>query len=300
MIRPGSALLIWLCCIICGQAAPKEVIFCTYNVRNFLGEKAPDEGQRFGTKGKPEEEIAALISVIRDISPDILGVCEMGGPEQFDDFKKRLAAAQLGYTDFEYVQAADPERHLALLSRYPIVSRQSRTDVSFQINGMQEKMRRGILDVTIAINDRYQLRAVGVHLKSKLPVPEGEALLRRYEAQKLRQHLEQILANDPSTNLIAYGDFNDSKNEPMFAEITGVRGSKTYMADLWARDIHGDRWTHYWKAADQYTRIDYLFVSPSLFPEVVREKSRVYRSPFWNDASDHRPVYTSIVPLDKK
>jgi endonuclease/exonuclease/phosphatase family metal-dependent hydrolase len=240
------------------------------------------------------------VRIIGEINPDILGVCEMGPPDCFDDFKKRLDGAGLGYTDFEYVQGADPERHLALLSRFPIVARQSMTDVPIQINGAVDKVRRGFLDVTVQVTPGYSLRLVGAHLKSKLPIPEGEAIVRRYEAHALRKHLEAILTAQPGVNLVCYGDFNDSKNEPMFQEITGVRGTPTYMADLPARDSLGDRWTHYWTVADEYSRIDYLFVSPGLFHEVVKEKSAIYRGPGWDVASDHRAVYTSIVPVNRK
>jgi hypothetical protein len=31
---------------------------------------------------------------------------------------------------------------------------------------------------------------------------------------------------------------------------------------------------------------------------VIKEKSRVYRGPGWDVASDHRAVFTSIVPVD--
>ena len=172
----------------------------------------------------------------------------------------------------------------------------------FEINGQLEKVRRGFLDVTVQVNPDYQLRLVGAHLKSKLPTPEGEALIRRYEAQKLRAHLEKIMADDPQVNLVCYGDFNDTKNEPMFAEIAGVRGSANYMADIWAKDSLGDKWTYYWKVADEYSRIDYLFASPALFKEILRAKSRVYRSDAieWSAASDHRAVFTSIIPSNKK
>jgi endonuclease/exonuclease/phosphatase family metal-dependent hydrolase len=283
-------------------AAPPEIIFCHYNVRNYLDAMPADETHKYATRAKPAAEIDALVRIIKDINPDILGVCEMGTPVRFEDFKKRLAEADLGYKDSEFVQAADPERHLALVSRFPIVARNSQTDVSFEINGQQEKVRRGFLDVTVQVNPTYELRLVGVHLKSKLPIPEGEALVRRYEAQKLRAYVEKIMTADPKVNLICYGDFNDTKNEPMFAEISGVRGTPTFLADLWAKDALGDRWTHYWKVADEYSRIDYLFVSPALFREVVLKKSRIYRSDVndWSAASDHRAVYTSIVPLNKK
>ena len=301
----SRALLVLLLILACGLpllAAPNEIVVCQYNVRNYVNEKPKGPDDKYGTKAKPESEIAALIAIIKDINPDILGVCEMGTPDRFEDFKKRLAEAGLGYTDSEYVQAADPDRHLALVSRFPIIARGSAADVSFELDGKQEKVRRGFLDVTVQVNPDYRLRLVGTHLKSKLPTPEGEAIIRRYEAQKLRAHVEKIMADDPQVNLLCYGDFNDTKNEPMFTEVSGVRGSANYLSDLWAKDSLGDKWTHYWRVADQYSRIDYLFASPALFREVVLAKSRVYRSEAndWADASDHRAVFTSIIPLNKK
>src|SRR5205809_7908514 len=111
-----------------------------------------DETHTYATRAKPAAEINALIAIIKDINPDILGVCEMGTPDRFEDFKKRLAEAGLGYTDSEYVQAADPDRHLALVSRFPIVARNSVVDIPFDLNGAPEKVRRGFLDVTIQVN----------------------------------------------------------------------------------------------------------------------------------------------------
>ncbi len=67
------------------------------------------------------------------------------------------------------------------------------------------------------------------------------------------------------------------------------------MSDLAARDEVGDRWTHYWKIADEYSRIDYILVSPAMSHEYVPAKSRIYRSDFWYDASDHRPVFATIM-----
>ena len=300
MMKSPAWLLLLLAALPLFAAAPEEIVVASYNVENYVSAKPREPGQKYATQAKSEHEITALMRVIKDLNADIIGICEMGSPERFDDFKKRLQAAGLGYVDSEYVQGADEDRHLALLSRFPIVARQSRGDVPFQLNGKTEKVRRGFLDVTIAVRPEYKLRMVGVHLKSKLPVPEGEALIRRYEAQQLRKHLEGIMTADPKVNLLCYGDFNDTKNEPMFQEISGVKGSPMHMADLWAKDDLGDRWTHYWRTADLYSRIDYLFVSPELFREVVLNKSRVYRSAYWNDASDHRPLFTTIIPVNKK
>ena len=132
-------------------AEPKGVVIASYNVENYVGISPVTEGGRTPAKPKTEAAIAALIRVIKEVNPDILGVCEMGSPERFEDFKKRLAAAGLGYVDAEYLQAADPDRHLALVSRFPIVARNSQADVPFELNGQPEKVRRGFLDVTIQV-----------------------------------------------------------------------------------------------------------------------------------------------------
>lgn len=290
-------LVLWLGFPVWGA---QEIVVATYNLENYVGATPPVPGQQTPARPKPEKEIAALVQVIKDINPDILGVCEMGSAERFEDFKKRLQDAGLGYKDSEYLVAADDERHLALVSRFPIVARNSVADVPFALNGRPEKVRRGFLDVTVEIHPAYRLRLVGAHLKSKLPVPAGEALIRRHEAEQLRRHLERILTAAPETNLVCYGDFNDTKDQPAIQEIMGPKKSPLHMADLWAKDEMGDRWTHYWKAADQYARLDYIFVSPALMREVVLSKSRVYRSPFWNEASDHRPVFATIIPENKR
>lgn len=277
----------------------RGIVFCAYNVRNYVGDDqvAPAD-QRARPKSDAEKQ--RLVEILSEVNPDILGVSEMGSEKMFADFKERLAKAGLVYPQSEYLQAGDPDRHVVLLSRFPIVERHSEKRVLFTLDGQETEMKRGILDVTIQVTPNYQLRCVGVHLKSKLPTPSGEGLLRRHEAAKLREHLDAVLKETPEANVICYGDCNDTKDQPMFAEITGVKGSPGFMADLGAKDALGDRWTHYWKLADQYSRIDYLFVSPGLSPEVKRDTASVYRGPDWYDASDHRPVYVTIVPKEKE
>jgi endonuclease/exonuclease/phosphatase family metal-dependent hydrolase len=277
----------------------REIIFCSYNLENFTDGKAPDEISPQGLKPKSAVAIATQIRIISEISPDVLGVCEMGSPAMFERFRADLKAAGVDLPHVEYVVAGDEDRHLALLSRYPIVGRESQTDLRFELYGREESVRRGILDVTVQVNAGYRLRCVGVHLKSKLPVPQGEALIRLFEAQKLRQHLDRILASDPKANVLCYGDFNDTRNEPMFQQVVGIRGSGSFFTELPCVDALGDRWTHYWKTADQYSRIDYLFSSSGLLPEVNLSSARIHRADGWNVASDHRPISTAIRPVEK-
>ena len=282
------------------RAAPDEVVIAGYNIENYLVTDRLDGKIHEKSAPKPEKEKAALFHIIKEINPDILGVCELGPKDQFEDFKKRLESAGLGYKDFEYVEGSDPTRHLAIASRYPIIERHSVTNASYKLNGVDEKVKRGFLDVTVQITPDYKLRLVGCHLKSKLAVPEGEALVRRNEAHLLRQHINEILKADPLTNLLVYGDFNDTKNEPPIHEIMGPRNAPDHLYDIWLKDDRGESWTHFWKYADIYSRIDFIFVNKALMPEVVFDKSRVYRGSDWNEASDHCPVITTIRPVNRE
>lgn len=274
----------------------KGIVFCAYNLRNWVGE---DQQSQKGQPAKPktEAEKEAVLQVLRDVQPDILGVCEMGSPAQFEDFLSRLKP--LGLVHSEYLEAADPDRHLALVSRFPISARNSRGDVRFMLGGVEQRMRRGILDVTIQITPDYQLRCVGAHLKSKLPSFEGESLVRRHESAKLRAHIDEILKVAPAINLFCYGDFNDTRDTPVFQEISGNREGAGFLEAVIAEDEQGDRWTHYWPEADQYSRIDFIFASKGLAPELVRNSGRVNRSASWNKASDHRAVSVKLQPVQR-
>ena len=63
--------------------------------------------------------------------------------------------------------------------------------------------QRGILDATLQVTPDYQLRLIGIHLKSRREVEEGDqAVMRRHEAVLLREHVEAILEAAPHTNLL--------------------------------------------------------------------------------------------------
>ncbi len=275
------------------QAAQKVTI-AGYNLRNYLSmNRRGETGGESRVAGKPEKEMEALLKVITEIHPDILGVCEMGTRQDFEDLGARLKKAGLDFHD-SYYEEADDDRHLALYSKYPIVAQAAAKALTYDLNGQVARVRRGFLDVTVQINPDYQLRLVGAHLKSKRPVPEGESLVRRHEAQLLREHLLKILDTAPETNLLVYGDFNDTKNEPALAEIRGRRGSADYLEPLPLADSLGDRWTQYWETADLYSRFDFIFANKAVLPEVVLEESYVFRADYWYDASDHRAVVAVI------
>jgi endonuclease/exonuclease/phosphatase family metal-dependent hydrolase len=174
------------------------------------------------------------------------------------------------------------------------VERHSAKALFFDLNGQREPVERGFLDVTIEVNPAFRLRVVGAHLKSKLAVPSGEALLRRNEARLLRQHIDGVLAEDPNVNLLVYGDLNDTKDQPAIQEILGPREGADRLKEILLTDAEGDRWTYYRRLSDTYDRIDYILSDKALLPRIDQSRSYLYRSIDWYSASDHRPVVIAI------
>jgi endonuclease/exonuclease/phosphatase family metal-dependent hydrolase len=282
--------------LFCLPALPaKEVVVAYYNLENYLPMPRVIDGRRVENAPKPESEIAALITMLKRIRPDILGVVEIGDQTMLADFQERLSAVGLVFPHSEWVASPEGERHIALLSRIPIVARNSRPELTFELDGRYHRMGRGILDATVEIAPDYQLRLVGVHMKSRRVVPAfDEKKFRAREALLVRAHLDAILKGDSSVNLLLFGDLNDTKNESPVKDIQGISGSRTAMRDLPLRDAQGLVWTQFWSKADVYSRIDYLLASEGLWPELKLSRSGIGGGREWHRASDHRPLYTTI------
>ena len=286
--------------LLAGNLCASNVVVASYNVENYLKMERLVDGKTVPDAPKPEKEIAAVIDVIKEINPDILGIVEMGDEPVLEEFRARLKAAGLDYPNKEWVKGTDAVRHVALLSRFPIVARNSRDEVPFELNGKQARIGRGILDVTVKLADNYLLHLVGAHLKSRREVPEFDQVeMRAKEAWYLRDHLDKILRANPEEKLLLFADMNDTKNEYPVKELLGASRDPLRMKDLFLTDYYGYRWTHYWPAADIYSRIDYLMVSQGLWPDINMDKSGISSSRVWYKASDHRAVFTTIKVPEK-
>lgn len=286
---------LFFCVAACRVFAGGDVVFAYYNVENYLPMVREVGGKRVENAPKPEREAAAVVSMLKRCRPDIVGVAEIGDRRMVADFQKRLRAAGMDLRHVEWVASEGGDRHLALLSRFPIVARNSRRDVPVEVDGRRFRMGRGILDVTVQAGPDYRLRLVGLHLKSKRAVPlYDEKRFRAREAMLVRRHVEGILAANPQENLLLFGDLNDTKNEFPIQEILGAPGGAGSLRALDLRDSNGLVWTHYWAAADVYSRIDYLMASPGLWPEISARRSGVVWAREWSEASDHRPLFTTI------
>ena len=283
------------------DAAEDEITFVAYNLWNYLAMDRRIDGETVDDAPKPDDQIEALIHAISLSKPDILGVCELGDETFLADLQNRLKKVGIDLPHTEMVIAANQQsRNLALLSRFPIVANHSRDDLNYRIEDTVLPLQRGILDVVVAPTPSYRLRCVGLHLKSKREVKDGDqAMMRRNEAQLARDHIDAILKEEPGANLLVYGDFNDTRNEPPIRTLQGRFGTKTYLEDLKLEDKFGLRWTHHWSWADIYARIDFILFARGLSPEIDRDRSYILHPPKWDLASDHRALVMRLSPEDK-
>lgn len=298
MLAPRAILAAALACLFVPHHAAAEssdkIVFAAWNVRNYMLRPVKNGEGRTLTPAKSPESIAAVVETLRRIRPDIVGLCEIGSRSDLADLQRRLQRAGMLLPHKTWVDGPDRERHLALLSRFPLeVQHDTRT--TFPLDGISQRVRRGILDVTVQIRPDFPLRILGVHLKSARVVPEyDQATFRRAESLVLRNRIEEILGEESEQPLIVFGDFNDTKNSPVVKGVAGRAGSRKSLTILPLADRLGDQWTYRRDETDEYSRIDYIMVNQTLRRLVLRRDTGLHRDKNWFEASDHRPMILSL------
>jgi endonuclease/exonuclease/phosphatase family metal-dependent hydrolase len=278
------ALVLLLVACSC-SADTNTFTIATYNLQNWV------LMERKGTANapKPASEQKAVVNVLAVVKPDVLAVQEMGTTKELAELRRALKDRGLDYPHTEWIQGDDPTRHVALLSRFPIVERSSHTNDTYQLDGQPKRISRGILDARVQVNPQYSFRVLVVHLKSKRQTDGGDqAVMRREEARLVRRHVEEIFKADPNENFIVTGDFNDSYSSDAIREVSGTNSHRLVV--LRPRDSKGYDTTHFWKARREFSRLDYLMLSPGMRSELVTGTPRIADPPRWLDGSDHRAV----------
>ncbi len=257
-----------------------------YNVENW--NSIERHGQ--SNQPKPASEKTSVWKILAQVRPDVLGIEEMGQTNDLAELQAGLRERGLDLPHVEWIQSADSNRHVALLSRFPITQRFSRTDYTYTLDGRTHRVQRGFLDVRIQVNDHFTFRALVAHLKSKRQSSEGDqAKMRLEEARLLRGHIGKALKDEPQLRLIAMGDLNDTFDSEAIRTVIGE--PPFALLDLMPVDSRGGHDTHFWKARDQFSRIDYLISSPAMHAALVPDSARIADFDGWNDASDHRAVF---------
>lgn len=264
--------------------------FIAYNVENWLTMDRFIGNRTIKSAPKPDSEKKQVIRILAENTPDVIGLCEIGEASDLAEIQQSLKAAGLHLPHSHYTGGTDPVRHLGFLSRYPITATGKVANLEYRMNGQTFGFNRGILDASITANGK-SYRFLGVHLKSKRDVAEGDQeQMRIHEAHMLRNHVDTILETDPKARLVVYGDLNDTYPSKAVKAVTGSTEESRRLMPIYFKDSKNEAWTHHWKNQDIYSRIDFVTVSHTLRSEVNFRECRIIDDPEWDEASDHRPL----------
>ncbi len=298
-MRPGARRRLAVAAAIAVSAslgaAPAALRIATYNVENYLpADRMTASGFRPGYP-KPEREKSALRDVIRGIAADVLVMQEMGPRSYLEELRRDLRAEGLDYPHAAWGRGADADRHLAILSRPPLLEARMHEDLSFPYLAGRESVKRGLLEARVETAGG-PVTIFAVHLKSRLTEREedpGAAVRRAAEAVAIR---DRVLARFPSpagARFVILGDCNDGRGSRAAAALQ-KRGRIEISTLLPAADSRGEVWTHAWRRDESYSRVDLIFVSGGLLPWVAGGAAGIHDQPAVRSASDHRPVYIDL------
>ena len=295
IITAGFALLL----ATLSRAETLKIV--TYNVENYVAANRMTEAGYREDYPKPEIQKTGLRSVLKRLDADVLVLQEMGGPNYLDELRRDLNHAGLEYPHTILLVGPDADRHVAVLSRRAFTSVRQHVDLTFPYFGGKEKVKRGMLEVTLETNGGA-LTLFGVHLKSRYTDRADDvqsAARRQGEATVIRDLVLTRFPKPAQGNFLILGDFNDDVSSKTLQRFRG-RGSVRIAQLLPIADARGERWTHVYKKADSYTRVDHILVSAALFPAVRNGVGSIDDGVGVLETSDHRPVMVVLDFPDKK
>lgn len=270
-------------------ATGNTVRFVSYNVCNYF---ISDVSKRTGGKTTIKQDASrdAVADTVRLASPDIVGLCEVGGKDALKDLQGRLKKRGCHLPYSLILERAGEDRCLAILSKYPLGGNRSQSDIPLRHE--KRKMLRGILDVSINIPDGRKFRFVGIHLKSKKDMDGTAENTRRLEAHALREYL---VAHDDGLPLIVFGDFNDSPNSPTLQIVMGARKTSDGLRRLVPRDSRKETWTIRYSEGDAYFSYDHLLINNRMQKRMGRgAKCGIIDNVEFLRASDHRALWLEL------
>jgi endonuclease/exonuclease/phosphatase family metal-dependent hydrolase len=290
-LRPPFA---WILVLLTLPVQAEVVRVATYNVENYLD--VPTESRHV----KPPEARAMVVESIVALKPDVIALEEMGSTNALMELQSALAARGVNLPHWEWVRGVDTNIQVAILSRFELTARRPHTNEAYLLNGRRFKVSRGIADVDVRVNERFQFTLMAAHLKSRRSsLLADETEMREQEALRIRALIDERLSTTPF--LVLAGDLNDSQNSKAVRAIIGNGKTTLFDTHPAERDCSGKigtpttlkrlaAWTYYYASEDTYSRIDFILPSPAMKARWLPQESYVLSLPDWGTASDHRPL----------
>jgi endonuclease/exonuclease/phosphatase family metal-dependent hydrolase len=290
----AAAGVLWCVFAVAGLRA-ETLTIATYNVENYVATNRMTEAGYRKEYPKPEAQKSALRRVVRELDADVLLLQEMGGAPYLAELQRDLDREGIGYPYADVLEAADADRHVAMLSRRKPAEIVRHAALAFPYFGGRENVKRGLLEVRFA-TAKGEFTIFVVHLKSRFtdrPDDPESALRRTGEATAIRDAVLARFPEPAAARFAIMGDFNDHKASHALRRFASRGGLK--IAELLpAVDSQGESWTHLYKKQDSYTRVDHVLVSAGLRRFVRGDAARIYDGPDVAEASDHRPVVVTL------
>ena len=289
----------WIGCVLAACVGPlahatelpSQLSIATYNIANYNLTDRQIEGAFMTAYPKPEREKTALRRVIRDLDVDVLALQEVGGESFVRELQRDLRSEGIDYPHAVVLEAADEVRRLAVLSRWPFASVGRHTDLEFKYFEGREVVKRGMLEARFdtAVGE---LTVFVVHFKSRLTERRDDpaaAIRRGREASAARDRVLELFPEPATARFLIVGDFNEGpQGRPVRA--FRERGDQEIARLVPAGDSRDETWTHFYRRGEEYSRVDFVMVSPPLEAAVIGARGSIPDHASVLRASDHRPV----------
>ncbi len=275
---------------------PRELSIATYNVANYNLTDRQIEGAFLTQYPKPEREKTALRRVVAELDADVLALQEVGGEAFVRELRRDLRSEGIEYPHAFVLEAQDEVRRLAVLSRFPFTRIGRHADLEFKYFEGRELVKRGMLEVRLQ-TAAGEIALFVVHLKSRLTERRDDpaAELRRgREATAARDRILELFPEPAEARFLILGDFNEGPTGRPLRAFT-ERGPLEIARPVSAGDSRGETWTHLYRRNDEYSRVDFILVSPALEPAVQGGRGVILDSEPVLRASDHRPVKVKLL-----
>lgn len=259
-------------------------IFCFYDMTDCSSEKAAPNLKRVAAYLKKAEADVLVLGGVSSVS------------------ELRRLRGYLGFRFAEIVKAADPESHLALLSKTKPASFQAITDQKYTIKkGVKLPVLRGFIHAVFDFNG-YKLQLFSAQLKNRTKHPKYlHTNMRRYEARILKKLVSKVIKKEKTANVLVLADLNDTCGKsPVTAVYARRYGLEKRVFDIRPLDSMNVSWTFLDEKRDEYERVDYALASFALVPEITYAECRILESVGWRGFSSHRAIVVTISCVEGK
>ena len=133
------------------QARDGELRVATFNIHK-------------GADGDDHYDLQRTIEAIASFNADVVALQEMGSTNALLQLRDALRAGGLDYPHWEHVTGHDTNIQTAVLSRFPIVSRRSQTNLAYVLDGRRFLISRAFIEVDLQVTPEIiHSRTSGVH-----------------------------------------------------------------------------------------------------------------------------------------